>query len=67
MKSKRKYLDYLNDMLSHAQLAESFVQGVTFDTFANNKEKVFAVIRALEIVGEAAAHIPQTTDQAVSA
>lgn len=36
----------------------SFVNSIDLDLFRANKEKQYAVIRALEIVGEAAAQIP---------
>ena len=59
MMARRSYDDYLADILEAAQLAQSFVAGVTFEEFSQNIEKYFAVTRALEIIGEAAAHIPE--------
>lgn len=58
MKSDRNYRIYLEDMLSATEKALSFVQGLDEDSFGKNEEKVYAVIRALEILGEAAKHIP---------
>ncbi len=58
MTSKREYVDYLQDMLDASQKARRFVEGVDFDDFSTNDEKVFAVIRALEIIGEAAKRMP---------
>ena len=58
MSSNRSYSDYLADILEAAYHAESFLEGVDFEEFSRNTEKYFAVTRALEIVGEAAAHIP---------
>lgn len=59
MKSRdRVYSDYIHDMLDAARKAEKFVQGCTFEQFSSNDEKVFAVIRALEIIGEASKRIP---------
>jgi uncharacterized protein with HEPN domain len=55
---ERVYSDYLNDMLYAAQKAEEFVSGLTFEEFNTNDEKVYAVIRALEVIGEAAKQIP---------
>lgn len=54
----RIFSDYLQDMLDAADKAERFVEGLDFDAFRANDEKTFAVIRALEIIGEAAKHIP---------
>ncbi len=58
MKRRREYTDYLRDMLDAAEKADRFVEGVSFEDFQNNDEKVFAVIRALTIIGEAAKRIP---------
>ena len=60
MKSDRNYRIYLEDMLSSTEKALSFVQGLNADSFADNEEKMYAVIRALEILGEAAKHIPSS-------
>jgi uncharacterized protein with HEPN domain len=36
------------------------VAGVDYESFRTNDEKVFAVVRALAIIGEAARHVPQS-------
>jgi uncharacterized protein with HEPN domain len=58
MRSRREYTDYLRDILDATVKAGRFVAGVDFQAFRCNDEKAFAVIRALEIVGEAAKHLP---------
>jgi uncharacterized protein with HEPN domain len=55
----RDYRDYLRDIVDHAAKAEGFIAGVHFEAFRENEEKVFAVVRALEVIGEAAARLPQ--------
>jgi uncharacterized protein with HEPN domain len=60
MKSKREYTDYLRDMLDASTKAIRFVEGVNFEAFSRHEEKVFAVIRAFEIIGEAAKNIPKS-------
>lgn len=40
------------------EAAEEFVNGWTFEEFAADRKTQFAVIRALEIIGEAAKNIP---------
>ncbi|MFN3690068.1 MAG: DUF86 domain-containing protein, partial [Fimbriimonadales bacterium] len=45
-------------MLEASQNARRFIEGVTYEQFARNVEKVYAVARALEIIGEAAKKIP---------
>jgi uncharacterized protein with HEPN domain len=60
MKSNREYTDYLQDILEAATKARQFVKDVDLEAFRANEEKVFAVIRALEIIGEAAKNIPKS-------
>jgi uncharacterized protein with HEPN domain len=56
----RAYSDYLRDILSMIDKAQQFVAGVEFSEFSANEEKVFAVICALEVIGEAVKSIPQS-------
>ena len=56
---KREYEDYLRDMLENAEKALSFVQGLDYDGFCKDDKALYAVIRALEIIGEAARQIPE--------
>jgi uncharacterized protein with HEPN domain len=56
----RAYKDYLDDILEVSAKAQQFVAGVDFATFEANEEKIYAVIRALEVIGEAVKFIPQT-------
>lgn len=59
MKSaERSSAHYLNDMLDAARKAARFVAGLSFEEFRDNDEKVYAVIRALEVIGEAAKNVP---------
>jgi uncharacterized protein with HEPN domain len=60
---KREYEDYLHDMLENAEKALSFVQGKDYDGFYTDDKAVYAVIRALEIIGEAARQIPEAIRQ----
>lgn len=55
---KREYTDSLNDMLENAQRAIRFIKGMDYQSFAKDEKTVYAVIRAVEIVGEAAANVP---------
>ncbi len=56
--SGRLSVEYLNDILDAARKAMSFVDGVSYEQFRNNDEKLSAVIRKLEVIGEAAKSIP---------
>jgi len=44
-----------------------FVHGVTFDEFGDDEEKIYAVVKMLEIIGEAARHLPKNLRQKYSA
>lgn len=60
MMPEQGYVDYLEDMLDASEKAQEFVYGMQYEDFAADYKTVFAVIRALEILGEAAKKIPQT-------
>lgn len=47
----------LLDMQHEAETALNFVAGKSFEDFANDVQCQYAVIRAIEIVGEAAARV----------
>ena len=53
-----EFLDYVEDILDAMDKAETLLAGVTYDQFEADFRVNFAVIRALEIVGEAARRIP---------
>jgi len=61
---KREYEDYLRDMLENAEKALLFIQGMDYDGFCVDDKAVYAVIRAFEIIGEAARQIPESVRQA---
>jgi len=56
---KRDYLDYLQDIIDSINDIESFVNGVDFDSFGKDKKTMNAVVRSLEIIGEAVKKIPE--------
>jgi uncharacterized protein with HEPN domain len=60
MKRDREYVDYLQDILDAIEKVEQFVQGMDFAQFSSDTKTRFAVIRALEIIGEASKKIPET-------
>ena len=61
---KREYEDYLRVMLENAEKALSFVQELDYDGFCKDDKAMYAVIRAFEIIGEAARQIPEDVRQA---
>jgi uncharacterized protein with HEPN domain len=58
MKNKPLIIDYLNDILESILSIKEFLHNIDFSTFQGDKKTQYAVIRALEIIGEAAKKIP---------
>lgn len=57
--SKRKPDVYLQDILESIEYIRRFLEGVPEEEFYKNVEKQDAVLRRLEIIGEAVKHLPQ--------
>jgi len=58
MSEKRTILDYLEDVSSAIMDIRSFVQDMSADQFMSDKKTVNAVVRSLEVIGEATGKIP---------
>ncbi|MCX5842570.1 MAG: DUF86 domain-containing protein [Deltaproteobacteria bacterium] len=58
MSKGREISDYLDDIVTAIADAEEFTRGMSYEIFAADKKTVNAVIRCLEVLGEAAKHIP---------
>jgi uncharacterized protein with HEPN domain len=58
MTVQRTYTDFLQDIIEAARKACGFVEHLTREQFAVDDKTQFAVVRALEIVGEATKRIP---------
>lgn len=56
---KREFIDYVNDVLDATDKIESFIKGMSYEEFEKDDKTVFAVMRALEIIGEAVKNIPE--------
>lgn len=54
------FLDYVEDVLDAMDKAEILLEGVPYDQFESDFRINFAVVRALEIVGEAAKRLPMS-------
>jgi uncharacterized protein with HEPN domain len=54
----REFLDYLTDIQNATQHISEFIAGMTWVQFAQDQKTIYAVIRAFEIIGEAAKKIP---------
>jgi uncharacterized protein with HEPN domain len=59
--TQRDIRDYLQDILNSIDLAGAFIANMTFNEFQSDAKTTFAVIRALEIIGEATKNIPVPT------
>ncbi|MBI4611106.1 MAG: DUF86 domain-containing protein [Candidatus Rokubacteria bacterium] len=54
----RNTVVYLRDILDNLNLAIEFVGDRTYDQFTADRKTVYAVLRCLEVVGEAAKNVP---------
>lgn len=63
MNSSRDYIVYLRDMFESATKGISFIKGFDFDRFNQDDKTQFAVLRAIEIIGEASKKVPKQTKE----
>lgn len=59
-KSDRDYRDSLTDMAQYAEKGVRIVEGIDFEAFSYDEEKVLAAIRIIEVIGEASKQIPNS-------
>jgi len=57
---KRDYFDYLKDILDSIDDIESFIGSMSFEEFKKDKKTINAVVRSIEVIGEATKNIPRT-------
>jgi len=57
---KRNYMFFIKDILTAMESIENFVEGMSFEEFAEDDKTVSAVIRKFEIIGEAAKNLPES-------
>jgi len=50
--------DYISDILKSIENIEAFTKGMTYDEFVRDEKTVWAVIRGIEIIGEAVSQLP---------
>ncbi|MCL4429817.1 MAG: DUF86 domain-containing protein [Chloroflexi bacterium] len=56
---KRDATDYLKDILDAIDEVETFIDDLTYDEFIADRKTLNAVVRSIEVIGEAAKNIPQ--------
>ncbi|MEW5761429.1 MAG: DUF86 domain-containing protein [Candidatus Thermoplasmatota archaeon] len=55
---KRDYRDYINDIINSINDTVSFTENMTFSDFVKDRKTINAVIRSIEVIGEATKNIP---------
>ena len=63
---KEEFLDYIEDIIEAMNEAQNFVKDMEYEDFLKDTKTVYAVIRALEIIGEAVKKIPVPIKSAYS-
>lgn len=58
--NRRDYRDYLQDILEAIQEIADFIAGMDFETFTKDRKTINAVVRSIEVIGEAATKIPKS-------
>lgn len=56
---KLEFLDYIEDIIEAMDKTRQFTAGMEYDNFVKDDKTVSAVIRKLEIIGEAVKKIPE--------
>lgn len=51
-------LIYVRDILENMQDAEEFIQGMSYEQFVADKKTANAVLRSIEVIGEATKNVP---------
>jgi len=55
----RRYDLYIKDIIEHIEKAQRFIEGLDFQDFVRDEKTVYAVIRCIEIIGEASKAVPR--------
>jgi uncharacterized protein with HEPN domain len=58
--SQRDELFHIEDMLDYARYALEFVEGRVANDIQTDRQLAFALVRALEVIGESASRVPKT-------
>jgi uncharacterized protein with HEPN domain len=58
-----EFLDYVEDILDEMKKAEILLEGVTYEQFEADFRINYALVRTLEIIGEAAKRLPESVRQ----
>ena len=58
-KSNRDFKLYIQDIFNECKYIKTFTKNVSYEEFTENLEKVYAVAKAFENIGEAVKNIPK--------
>jgi len=61
---KREVTDFVEDIVTAMDKATRFVEGMSYEEFIKDDKTAFAVIRAIEVIGEAVKNIPDDVREA---
>ena len=59
-KDEREFTQFLQDILEAIDDIEGFVKEMEFNEFSGDKKTIYAVTKALEIIGEATKNLPDS-------
>jgi uncharacterized protein with HEPN domain len=57
-RDERIFCTVAKDILQNMRDAEQFIQGMTYEQFVADKKTMNAVLRSIEVIGEAAQRVP---------
>jgi uncharacterized protein with HEPN domain len=55
---RREAGDFIDDIINAMNKALKFVESMSYEEFAQDDKTIFAVVRAIEIIGEAVKNLP---------
>ncbi|MGH7885504.1 MAG: HepT-like ribonuclease domain-containing protein [Thermodesulfobacteriota bacterium] len=56
---KRNTILYVKDILEYMERAEEHIKNISYEEFLNDSKTMDAVIRCIEVIGEASKNIPE--------
>ena len=56
---KREYGDYIEDIIDSMDKMKEFTENMSYQDFIKDEKTIFAVVRAIEIIGEGVKNIPE--------
>ncbi len=59
MKSKKENLDYIEDIIDSIYKLKTFIKGINEEEFIKDHKTNYAVVRCIEIIGEASKNITE--------